>query len=166
MRFVLAIVAFVVAAVMIAVGIAQRTVFAPLSQVAMSATVKGDPRYIVIDGAVLNAHPGQQTLAVSGSTSKTQVVAYGRTADVKAWLGGPDVLAHVVRHGEGHAQDHDGEGCRRVGWVGRAGQRLDLNAGVERLGSSDHCAVDHRSIDQQAIDRHRSRRGGTESHGV
>ncbi|MFF1877349.1 hypothetical protein [Leifsonia sp. NPDC058230] len=87
MRFVLAIVAFVVAAVMIAVGIAQRTVFAPPSQVAVSATVKGDPRYIVIDGAVLNAHPGQQTLAISGSTSKTQVVAYGRTADVKAWLG-------------------------------------------------------------------------------
>lgn len=87
MRFVLAIVAFVVAAVMIAVGIAQRTVFAPPSQVAVSAAVKGDPRYIVIDGAVLNAHPGQQTLAVSGSTSKTQVVAYGRTADVKAWLG-------------------------------------------------------------------------------
>jgi hypothetical protein len=87
LRFVLAIVAFVVAAVMIAVGIAQRTVFAPPSQVAVSATVKGDPRYIVIDGAVLNAHPGQQTLTVSGSTSKTQVVAYGRTADVKAWLG-------------------------------------------------------------------------------
>jgi hypothetical protein len=88
LRFVLAIVAFVVAAVMIAAGIAQRTVFAPPSQVALSATVSGEPRYIVIDGAVLNAHPGQQTLAVSGASNPTkQVVAYGRTADVQAWLG-------------------------------------------------------------------------------
>ncbi|MFI5060039.1 MAG: hypothetical protein ACHP7F_01225 [Actinomycetales bacterium] len=94
MRFVLAIVAFVVAAVMIAVGIAQRTVFAPPSQVAVSTTVKGDPRYIVIDGAVLNSHPGQQTLAVAGGSSKAQVVAYGRTADVTAWLG-DETYSHV-----------------------------------------------------------------------
>ena len=87
MRFVLAIVAFVVAAVMIVAGIAQRTVFAPPSQIAATTTVKGDPRFIVIDGAVLNAHPGQQTLSVSGGDAKSQVVAYGRTADVKAWLG-------------------------------------------------------------------------------
>lgn len=87
MRFVFAIIAFVVAAVMIVAGIAQRTVFAPPSQIAAVTTVKGDPRYIVIDGAVLNAHPGQQTLSVSGGDTKSQVVAYGRTADVKAWLG-------------------------------------------------------------------------------
>jgi hypothetical protein len=87
LRFVLAIVAFVVAAVMIAVGIAQRTVFAPPSQVSVSTTVTGDPRYVVIDGSVLNSHVGQQTLTVSGSTTKDQVVAYGRTADVTAWLG-------------------------------------------------------------------------------
>jgi hypothetical protein len=88
LRFVLAIVAFVVAAVMIAAGIAQRTVFAPPSQVALSATVSGGPRYIVIDGAVLNAHPGQQTLSVMGASDPAkQVVAYGRTADVQAWLG-------------------------------------------------------------------------------
>jgi hypothetical protein len=87
LRFVLAIVAFVVAAVMIAVGIAQRTVFAPPSQVSVSTTVKGDPRYVVIDGSVLNSHVGQQTLTVAGAAPKDQVVAYGRTADVTAWLG-------------------------------------------------------------------------------
>ncbi|QNE34467.1 hypothetical protein [Leifsonia shinshuensis] len=87
MRFVLAIVAFVVAAVMIVAGIAQRTIFAPPSQVNASATVPGDARYVVIDSAVLNAHPGQQTLSISGSkNAKTQMVAYGRTADVKSWL--------------------------------------------------------------------------------
>lgn len=88
MRFVLAIVAFVVAAVMIVAGIAQRTVFAPPSSIHVATTVSGDPRYVVIDGSVLNAHPGQQTLTVTGTPEPgKQVVAYGRTADMKAWLG-------------------------------------------------------------------------------
>jgi hypothetical protein len=88
LRFVLAIVAFVVAAIMIAAGIAQRTVFAPPSQLTASATVPGDARYVVIAGSALNAHSGQQTLSVSGAPDvKSQVVAIGRTADVTAWLG-------------------------------------------------------------------------------
>ncbi|MEN0086043.1 MAG: hypothetical protein AAGC66_14860 [Leifsonia sp.] len=88
MRFVLAIVAFVVAAVMIVAGIAQRTVFAPPTSIKAATTVSGDPRYVVIDGSVLNAHPGQQTLTVTGTPEPgKQVVAYGRTADMKAWLG-------------------------------------------------------------------------------
>lgn len=88
MRFVLAIVAFVVAAVMIVAGIAQRTVFAPPSQLTASATVPGDARYVVIAGSALNAHSGQQTLSVSGAPDvKSQVVAIGRTDDVTAWLG-------------------------------------------------------------------------------
>ncbi|MBW8872983.1 MAG: hypothetical protein JF618_12785, partial [Leifsonia sp.] len=87
MRFVLAIVAFVVAAVMIVAGIAQRTVFAPPSHIEAATSVSGDPRYLVIDGSVLNAHPGQQTLNVTGAPDQAkQVVAYGRTADMKAWL--------------------------------------------------------------------------------
>lgn len=87
MRFVLAIVAFVVAAVMIVAGIAQRTVFAPPTHIEAGTTVSGDPRYVVVDGSVLNAHPGQQTLTVTGAPDGAkQVVAYGRTADVKAWL--------------------------------------------------------------------------------
>ncbi|WP_348787514.1 hypothetical protein [Leifsonia sp. NPDC080035] len=97
MRFVLAIVAFVVAAVMIVAGIAQRTVFAPPSQLTASATIPADTRYVVIDSAVLNAHPGQQTLSISGAPDPAhQVVAYGRTADVKAWLG--DQVYVAVRY--------------------------------------------------------------------
>ncbi len=102
MRFVLAIVAFVVAAVMIVAGIAQRTIFAPPSQIAVSATVGGDARYIVIDSAVLNAHPGQQTLSLAGAPdAKTQMVAYGRTADVKSWLGDQKYAAVSYRAGSG-----------------------------------------------------------------
>jgi hypothetical protein len=87
LRFVLAIVAFVVAAVMIVAGIAQRTVFAPPTHVEAGTSIAGDARFVVIDGSVLNAHPGQQTLRVTGAPDPTkQVVAYGRTADMKAWL--------------------------------------------------------------------------------
>lgn len=101
MRFVLAIVAFVVAAVMIVAGIAQRTVFAPPSQVTAAATVPADTRYVVIDSAVLNAHPGQQTLSISGSkNAKTQMVAYGRTADVKAWLADQKYATIAYRAGD------------------------------------------------------------------
>jgi hypothetical protein len=84
-RFVLAIVAFVVAAAMIGVGIAQRTILAPPNDVSAAATIAGGEPFTVIDGKVLNAHPGQQTLYVSGASK--QFVAYGRTADVIAWLG-------------------------------------------------------------------------------
>ncbi|GIT79309.1 hypothetical protein LLS1_09780 [Leifsonia sp. LS1] len=88
MRFVLAIVAFVVAAVMIVAGIAQRTVFAPPSQLTATANVPGDARYVVIAGSALNAHTGQQTLSVTGAEDPAaQVVAIGRTDDVTAWLG-------------------------------------------------------------------------------
>ncbi|MCP2030585.1 hypothetical protein L1277_000649 [Okibacterium sp. HSC-33S16] len=85
MRFVLAILAFVVAATMIVLGIAQRTVFLGPSTYAVETTVKGDLPYTVIDGKVLVSEPGQQTLTVSGSD--TVFVSYGRTADVAAWLG-------------------------------------------------------------------------------
>ncbi|GGE86676.1 hypothetical protein [Mycetocola zhadangensis] len=85
MRFVLAIVAFVVAATMIVLGIAQRTVFLGPSTYAVETTVKGDLPYTVIGGDVLVSEVGQQTLTVSGSDSV--FVSYGRTADVAAWLG-------------------------------------------------------------------------------
>ena len=85
MRFVIAIAAFVLAAIMIGAGIAQRTIWAPAADVTASAQVTSDAPYIVISGATLNSNAGQQTLAVSGSASP--FVAYGRTADVKAWIG-------------------------------------------------------------------------------
>lgn len=108
MRFVLAIVAFIVAAAMIGLGIAQRTVLAPAGSVSASTTLHGDVPFAVIDGKLLNAHPNQQTLRVSGSSKI--FVAYGRTADVKAWLGDEPyanlaydastnrLSSHIVKH--------------------------------------------------------------------
>jgi hypothetical protein len=84
-RFVFAILAFVVAAAMIVLGIAQHTIFLGPSTYAIDTTVKGDLPYTVISGEELTAQPGQQSLTVSGSDEV--FLAYGRTADVLAWLG-------------------------------------------------------------------------------
>lgn len=85
MRFVLAIVAFVVAAALLGLGIAQRTVFATPDNVTLSVAATADAPVTVIDGATLAAFAGSQTITVSGS--EQVVAAYGRTTDVRAWVG-------------------------------------------------------------------------------
>lgn len=85
MRFVWAIVAFVVAAVLIGLGIGQRTIFAPPDKIVNSVSVSHRASFAVIEGSALNAHPGQQTLRVNGGAET--FVSYGRTSDVLAWLG-------------------------------------------------------------------------------
>lgn len=88
MRFVLAIVAFVAAACMIALGIAQRTVFLEPASVSVSTTVEGNGPFTVIDSDALLAHEGAQTVSVRGSGNT--FMSYGRTADIEAWLGDID----------------------------------------------------------------------------
>lgn len=85
MRFLIAILAFIAAAAMIALGFAQRTIWIPPANIVTGTIVKGGEPFTVIDGSVLRARPGQQTLTVSGGSKP--FVAYGRTADVLAWLG-------------------------------------------------------------------------------
>ncbi len=88
MRFVWAVAAFVLAAVMIGAGIAQRTVFqGPPTEVA-TVTIDQDAPYTLIDGAVLNSMPGAQTLRVQGAG--TLFAAYGRAGDVEAWVSDAD----------------------------------------------------------------------------
>ncbi|WP_336645422.1 glycosyl transferase [Microbacterium sp. USHLN186] len=84
MRFVWAVVAFVLATVLIGAGIAQRTVFMGPSEERMELSVDDPQPYVVVDAEVLNALPGLQTLLVRGEGEI--FVAYGRSADVKAWL--------------------------------------------------------------------------------
>lgn len=93
MRFVWAVVAFVLAAVMIGVGIAQRTVLEGPKTVSQAIDVTGDVPYVLIDGAVLGSHDGAQTLRVAGDGAV--FAAYGRTTDLVAWLQKTD-YAHVT----------------------------------------------------------------------
>jgi len=90
-RFALAIVAFVAAAVMIGFGIAQRTVYLEPDRVSLSAEIEGEAAYAVIEPDALGAHPGKQTITVSGSD--TVFVSYGRSSDVAAWLGDSPYVA-------------------------------------------------------------------------
>ncbi|GAA4365952.1 hypothetical protein GCM10023152_00630 [Agromyces bauzanensis] len=91
MRFALAIVAFVAAAVMIGFGIAQRTVYLDPDRVTLSSELEGQAAYVVVEPDALGAHSGKQTLTVSGS--ETVFMAYGRASDVEAWLGDEPYVA-------------------------------------------------------------------------
>lgn len=84
MRFVWAVVAFVLATLLIGAGIAQRTVFMGPSAQQVELSVDESTPFVLVDGAVLRENPGQQTLLVRGEGEI--FAAYGRTADMEAWL--------------------------------------------------------------------------------
>jgi hypothetical protein len=85
LRFILAIVSFVLAFVLIGYGVAQRTIFAGPDNVTATASLTSDAPVTIIDSSVLRKNPGHQTITVSGA--KKIFAAYGRTDDVKAWVG-------------------------------------------------------------------------------
>ncbi len=85
MRFVWAVAAFVLAAVLIGAGIAQRTVFVGADTTETKISTSDGLPYTLIDGAVLTSAPGSQTLTASVDSGPVYA-AYGRTADVTAWL--------------------------------------------------------------------------------
>ena len=83
MRFVIAIVLFVVAFVAIGFGIAQRTILAGADSFSTQVST-GTAPITVVDGAALNALSGTQTVTVTGEGDI--FLAYGRTTDVIAWI--------------------------------------------------------------------------------
>ncbi|AXH36495.1 hypothetical protein DVJ78_14690 [Humibacter sp. BT305] len=88
MRFILAILAFIIATALIGYGVAQRTVFLPPSTVESTVQTDDGVNYAVIDSEALRSHDGAQTLTVSSGNGGQVFAAYGRTADVEAWLQG------------------------------------------------------------------------------
>jgi len=84
-RFVLAIVSFVIGLLLVALAVGQRTVFAPPSSLVASAPSTSSAPVTVIPGSTLNANPGYQRINVSGSGKV--FAAYGRSSDVDAWVG-------------------------------------------------------------------------------
>lgn len=88
MRFVWAVVAFVLAAVLIGAGIAQRTIFMGPDTQQTQVEIDEAAPFVLIDGDVLRANPGAQTLIVRGQGEIFG--SYGRTADMEAWLADSD----------------------------------------------------------------------------
>lgn len=88
MRFVWAIIAFVLATVMIGAGIAQRTILEAPSTITSEVEVPGSAPYVLVDGAVFGSNPGAQTLRVEGEDAV--FAAYARTNDLTQWLAATD----------------------------------------------------------------------------
>jgi hypothetical protein len=84
-RFIPAIISFVLAFGMIAFGIAQRTVLLEPANVTSTATTHSDATVTLVDSATLQSLPGRQKIDISGSGDV--FAAYGRTEDVLAWVG-------------------------------------------------------------------------------
>jgi hypothetical protein len=85
LRFVAAIVSFVLAFVLIGLGLAQRTIFAGPERLVAEGTTSTDAPLTLIEGDALHAYEGRQRLTVDGADDV--VAVYGRTADVTAWIG-------------------------------------------------------------------------------
>lgn len=85
MRFIAAIVTFVIAFGMIAYGIAQRTILAEPDSITASTVVSDDATVSVISSKTLKALDGRQSVTIGGPGRV--FAAYGRTEDVLAWVG-------------------------------------------------------------------------------
>lgn len=97
MRFVWAVVSFVLAAGLIGAGIAQRTVWLGPSERSVAIEIDDEARYVLIDDDVFTALPeslegraGVLDIAGSGEV----FAAYGREHDLRAWLA-DQTYAHV-----------------------------------------------------------------------
>jgi hypothetical protein len=84
-RFIAAIVTFVIAFGMIAYGIAQRTILAEPDSITASTVVPNDATVSVISSKTLKALDGRQSVTIEGPDKV--FAAYGRTEDVLAWVG-------------------------------------------------------------------------------
>ncbi|GAB3271973.1 glycosyl transferase [Microbacterium lacusdiani] len=154
MRFVWAVVAFVLAAALIGAGIAQRTVFLGPDTATVRIDTPEEQPYTLIDAEVFRTHSGTQTLEVAGT--ERIYAAYGRTADMEAWLSDAP-YNHVTLDDQGSAVtevvqpdgDAEFEGRNPEGsdlWLeeyvaeGELSTRLQLPDGVSVLIASDGAA--------------------------
>lgn len=85
MRFIAAIISFVIAFGLIAYGIAQRTVLAEADSITASETFTTKAPVTIINSSTLKSLPGRQEIQISGA--RKIFAAYGRTEDVLAWVG-------------------------------------------------------------------------------
>lgn len=134
MRFVWAVVAFVLAAVLIGAGIAQRTVFVGPSSEQVSVGIDEPAPFVLMDGEALRTRPGSQALLIRGEGEI--FTSYGRTADLEAWLADSD-YNHVTVAEDGsldveHVPAEDAEG---ESGEGESGEEAEQPAGRNPAGS-------------------------------
>lgn len=100
MRFFIAIGVFIVAAVLLGIGITQKILFSSPEFVTQSTTVDPTAHYVVIPGKTLTQNGN--IVNVSASGEKTNFVGYGRTEDVLAWIGEDsyDIVSYSAKKAE------------------------------------------------------------------
>ncbi len=86
MRIIIAVAMFFLSTVLILVGIAERTIWAPEETKALSISIDSAKSLIVVPNKVLKLHEGTPVIKASG-TGKV-FVASGSENDIKAWIGG------------------------------------------------------------------------------
>jgi hypothetical protein len=84
-RFIVAISALALAFVLLIVGLSQKIFFSGTEFISISQQVETTTPYLVIDGSVLSHDGGAPYITARGTAQ--DVVAYGATKDVLAWLG-------------------------------------------------------------------------------
>lgn len=94
MRFVIAVITLVVAALLVLLGLAQRTVFAPPESVTSSVTTKSGAALTVIPAKALKGYDGREKIEISGGQGNA-FAAYGRTSDIRGWVG--DASYNAIR---------------------------------------------------------------------
>jgi len=140
-RFVWAVVAFVLAAALIGAGIAQRTIFEGPDSQKTQVEIEDPAPFVLVDGDVLRTNPGAQTLIVRGSGEIFG--SYGRTADMEAWLADSDYNhvtvdddgEYVVEHITAPEDDGETDGGEDTGAEGEGDAATDEPAGRDPRGS-------------------------------
>jgi hypothetical protein len=84
-RFVLAIVSFVIGVVLVGLGVGQRTVFAPPTTTVAATSGSTAGGVTIIPSRTLDANAGNQRIRVTGGSDL--FAAYGKSTDVAAWVG-------------------------------------------------------------------------------
>lgn len=88
MKFVWAVIAFILGATCIGLGFIDRALVERPTETSMSVTTKGDSPFTLVTSEMLRAVPGEQTLDVR--TDGEVFAAIGRTTDIEAWLAKSD----------------------------------------------------------------------------
>ncbi|NBX23580.1 MAG: hypothetical protein EBR52_05625 [Microbacteriaceae bacterium] len=85
MRFIAAIVVFAISATFLVVGVSFKILSGARALITTVDLSHVQSPFLVVDGSVLKANPGLQTIELLGGSAS--FVSYGRTSDVLGWLG-------------------------------------------------------------------------------
>ena len=94
MRFLIAAALFVVSVVSLVLGLGDRTIWAPPASHRIAVSIDVKAPYVFVPSSVLHAFGGSPVL--TAQNDGTTFVAYGREADVQAWLGNADYASLML----------------------------------------------------------------------